>query len=319
MRNSILTPLDSAAGENISNINTLHDLMTTAKFDFDVEKTSLHTPEGDDVPGKFLLRRTDNNFALGVVGNRYNPIDTERMLEPFHEMVQQFGAHYESAGLIRGGKKCWVSATLPGNFLIPGRTHDIIEQRIVAMMSHDGLGRNSYFTLAHRVVCNNQLRLLTDAAQKSLHGFTHTKNWENSLENAHAGFAAALQMRVNLEKILKQLAEVKMNESQVRNFSNRLYRVSKDKKTTTRAEKRTEQLVELFKHGMGNQGNSRWDALNAVTEMLDHHQRKNYKTQAQERIASQNRFMSNNISGYGDSIKQRALSLLTDRELTFAN
>lgn len=314
---STLTSLDTRAGEDISDTTSLPELLEKAQLNFDVEKTTLHTPEGDEVPGRFLLRRSDTNHTLGVVGNRYNPVDNYTMLEPFHQLVLDHGAQYESAGVIRGGKKCWVSATLPGQFHVPGRTNDIIEQRIVAFLAHDGLGRNSYFTLANRVVCNNQLRMLTDNAQRSKYGFNHTRNWENNFHAAAVGFEAAIKTRVQFEKTIVHLNKMKMNPDQVRSFSHRLYRIKNAEDMSTKAKNRTEQLVNIFKHGAGNCGSTRWDALNAVTELLDHHNTKNHKTQAHARIASQNRFVSNNINGYGDSIKQRAVRLLTDSEITF--
>ena len=60
----------------------------------------MHTPEGDEVSGKYLLRREDNHFVLGTCSDRYNIVDNEDMFAPFDETVKDSGAVYESPGLL---------------------------------------------------------------------------------------------------------------------------------------------------------------------------------------------------------------------------
>lgn len=317
MNESTLVSLDHRAGENISDITSLDQLLSTSNLDFQIEKTSLYTPEGDEVTGKYLLRRTDNKFNLGVVGEKYTPIDTRFTLEPFHNMVKVHKAQYESAGLVRGGKKCWVSATLPSRIQVPGRTDDIIQQRVVCLINNDGLGGNSYFSLANRVVCNNQIRMLSKQANNSQFKFRHTKNWETGLQDAAVGFNEALKARAEFEQVIMYLSKLKMTEREMEVFTHRLYNVKDKNEMSTKSKARTNRLVELFGHGAGNNGTTRWDALNAVTEWVDHHSGRSYKTRAQTLIANQNRFITNNFSGSGDRIKQRAVNLLNQTEVSF--
>lgn len=317
MNESTLVSLDHRAGEDISNISTLDQLLSTSNLDFQVEKTALYTPEGDEVTDKYLIRRTDNKFNLGVVGAKYTPIDTRITLEPFHNMVMIHKAQYESAGVVRGGKKCWVSATLPNRIQVPGRTDDIIQQRVVCLINNDGLGGNSYFSLANRVVCNNQIRMLTKHANNSQFKFRHTKNWEAGLQDAAVGFNEALKARAEFEQVIMYLSKFKMTEREMVTFAKRLYNVNDKEEMTAKSKARTDRLVELFGHGAGNNGTTRWDALNAVTEWVDHHSGRSYKTHAQTLVANQNRFITNNFSGTGDRIKQRAVNLLNQTEVSF--
>lgn len=309
--------LDTAAGTDVSDSTNLDEIMTRAGLDFHVEQTELFDPEGEPIPGKRLLRREDNQHVLGVVSKRYHTISNRAMLEPFHELVQYHGAKYESAGMIGGGKKCWVSATLPSGFTVPGRTGDHIQQRIVSLFNHDGLGKNAYFSIAHRIMCNNQLRLLTNAANNSEYSFRHSKNWETYHDSASEGFRNAIDSMIQFEETVKVLNNIAMHPDEIENFMKRLYRVDMKKPTTRQRERKIEKARDLFIRGMGNVGETRWDALNAVTEMLDHHQSKRYKTPGLARRARENRFVSNNLSGYGDSIKQRALKLLVNPDNKF--
>ena len=311
------TSLDNAAGIDISSISSLDNLLKTANLDFDILQDSIFTPEGEEIKDKTLLRRSDNKHILGVVGSKYTPVNTRTMLEPFHEVVQQYNATYESAGVIRGGKKCWISATMPGSFTVPGRSEDVINQRIVCLISNDGLGRNAYFTLANRLMCNNQLRLIMDQANKSQYSLHHTKNWERQFSAATEGFREAIKAQARFEEIVGTLSEVKMTTGEIEVFTRHLYNLHDQKVQTPQALKREEQMKVLFVRGQGNLGESRWDALNAVTELLDHHRNRKSKTKIGARRSLENRFIRNNLSGSGDSIKQRAVSLLLEHDGKF--
>lgn len=315
--NNTLVALDHAAGLDISNTDNFDDIIKQSGFDFEVEKVPVHDPEGEEIVNRRLLRRADNHKMLGIVSDRYVSVDTKTMLEPFHELVTLHGATYESAGVIGGGKKCWISATLPSGFSVSGRDEDVIQQRIVALINHDGLGKNAYFSLANRIVCNNQLRLLMDHTNASDYGVTHTKNWETRFEQASAGFKLAMDSMIHFEKTTKQLSSMPMKESQIDVFGRMLYKIDKKTSLSPQAVKRTNRLKELFKKGHGNHGETRWDALNAVTEMLDHRVEGTNKSPTAIRQARQNRFFRNNLSGYGDMLKQRAVRLLINSENTF--
>lgn len=315
--NNTLVALDRAAGQDISKTTNFDDIIKQSGFDFEVEKVPVHDPEGEEITNRRLLRRADNHKMLGIVSNRYVSVDTKTMLEPFHELVTLHQATYESAGVIGGGKKCWISATLPSGFSVSGREDDVIQQRIVALINHDGLGKNAYFSLANRIVCNNQLRLITNTANASEYGVTHTKNWESRFEQASAGFKLAMNSMVNFERTVKQLNDMPMKQSQIDTFGRMLYKIDKKTSLSPQAVKRTNRLKELFKSGHGNHGQTRWDALNAVTEMLDHRMEQINKSPSAMRQARQNRFFRNNLSGYGDMLKQRAVRLLIDNKNTF--
>lgn len=309
--------LDTEAGVNISQISTLDEILQQARFDFEVEQTPVFTPEGEEVPNKQLIRRADNKHVLGVVGSKYTSIDTRTMLEPFHDLVTMHGAMYESAGLIRGGQMCWISATLPSSFVVPGREKDKIQQRIVCSVNHGGVGKNAYFSLANRLFCNNQIRLITKSANKSDYGFRHTKNWEDNFTQAAEGFKEAIESMIDFETAAAQLNNTPMKEDEIAIFMKRLYRMDLAKPLTPRGERKADKLKHLFKSGAGNIGETRWDALNAVTELLDHHSNRRFKTPSLKQRARERRFVSNNLSGYGDSLKQRALKLLLNTEKKF--
>ena len=189
---SKLIALDARVGKDISDLTSFDDVMNATGFDFSTERVHPHTPEGNEIENKWLIRRTDNKKILGFVGNRYTAVENDKMLEPFHRLVRTYNAQYETAGLIEGGKKCWISAVLPDTFKLKNRPEDEIQQRVMALFSHDGTKRNAYFSIANRIFCNNQLSLICHEAAQSNYTVSHTKNWEQQWIAAQLGFEAAI-------------------------------------------------------------------------------------------------------------------------------
>lgn len=316
-----LVRLDDRIGVNIKEASNFDTVMKEAGFDFDVEKVPACNPEGEELSGYFCIRRSDTRQNFAVMRKRYTPIPMDEMFRPFHEMVQEFGAEYESAGLIDGGKKAWMSAKLPNSFTLKSRPSDAVDNRIMALGTNDGTKRNAYFGISHRISCNNQLRTIMQSANESDYWISHTKNWENRLEQAKRGFHAALSGLQQFEKIANSLDKIKMTANECRGFTNLLLPDpvrEKDKdgkdievRATSRISNRREKIVDLFANGAGNLGATRWDALNGLTEWVNHHNNIG-KLEKGGRRAAERRMISSLMGGPSDQLMQRGLKLLID-------
>jgi phage/plasmid-like protein (TIGR03299 family) len=316
-----LVRLDDRIGVDISTASDFDEVMKMAGFDFDVEKVPAHTPEGDEVPGYWLIRRTDTLQNFAVMRKRYTSIPMDEMFRPFHEMVQEFGAEYEGAGLIDGGKKTWISARLPNSFALKSRPDDKIDNRIMALGTNDGTKRNAYFGMAQRIFCNNQIRTIMKSANESDYWISHTKNWENRLTQAKEGFHAALRGLQAFEAIANKLDTANMTVDECRGFTTQLLPDPERKKDskgkeievrhTSRIPNRREKIVDLFANGVGNLGATRWDALNGLTEYVNHHNNI-AKLDKGGRRAAERRMVSALMGGPSDQLMQRGLNLLTD-------
>ena len=322
-----LISLDTRARDGVFNENAdLADVMSSCGLDFEIELVPVHQPEGNEVESKKIIRRTDTHDVFGVVGNKYNVVQPQSMLKPFDNMVRTYGARYESAGVISNGKKCWVSATLPDSFKLKNRKEDEIQQRIMVLIANDGMNRNAYMSVANRVFCNNQMKMISRAANQSRYGVKHNHMWEDQLIDAELGFSNALALCKEFESNANILDSMKMTPNQMRGFVHQLLpfdttpELKKDKvkleRKKAKLESKREEIVKLFSEGAGNQGVSRWDAINAVTEFLDH-RRVNYKTDETAAKKEKSRFVSNVISGGGDRLKQRAFDLLINKHNTY--
>ena len=77
-----------------------------------IEPTMDDDGVGEDhivVPGKFATVRTNpvNGFTepLGVVGNQYVPVQNEDHTDLLNALVDESGAHFETAGALWGGRR----------------------------------------------------------------------------------------------------------------------------------------------------------------------------------------------------------------------
>ena len=316
-----LTKLDERVGVDISDVSDYNQVMRSAGFDFEVEKTPVLDLEGKEITGHFNIRRSDTKQTFAIMRKRYTAIPMDEMFRPFHEMVQEYGAEYESAGLIGGGKKAWISAKLKDSFTLKNRSNDKVDNRIMAFGSNDGTKRNAYFGIAQRIFCNNQLRTIMQKANESDYWISHTKNWKEQLDLARKGFESALRGLASFEKVANLLDKKDMTSDECRGFATLLLpdpERKKDEKgkeievrSTSRLVNRREAIVDLFANGAGNLGATRWDALNGLTEWVNHHNNAG-KLEKQGRQAAERRLVSTLMGGPQDQLMQRGLNLLVD-------
>lgn len=271
---SQLTSLDNRAGTDLTGEQDLGTVLERADLNFEVEKVPMYTPEGNEVTGKYLLRRTDNNFVLGTCGSRYHIVDNKSMFEPFDSIVQSTGAVYESAGLLSHGKTCWVSARLGDDFKV---RDDAFQRRVIMLVYHNGLQRNSYFGYNNRVICNNMMASLNNQSRKHGIGVKHTPKWEDSLDLAVEAFKESIRESDLFARDISALAATKMTKLQAVRFALKFFNDFKPIKhkdrtarSKTRNHNKVEELMHLFEEGMGNEGKTRYDMFNAMTEFLDH-------------------------------------------------
>lgn len=326
MSNNLVSLDSRASAGEIKRDASLSDVMHTCGLDFETELVPVHTPEGNEVPNKNIIRRSDTKRVFGVVGAGYRVVSNLDMLEPFHRMVKSFGAQYESAGVISDGKRCWVSATLPDTFKLKNRKNDEIQQRIMALISNDGLNKNAYLSIANRIFCNNQIQLINRRANESNYKVRHIGDVDQQLIQAQLGFENALSLTKEFESNANVLDGMKMTKNQMRGFVHQLlpFEVTPElKKDKTRADRklarldaRREEIVRLFDEGAGNIGQTRWDALNAVTEFLDH-RTVNHRDENVAKKKTNSRFVSNVISGGGHRLKQNAMNMLINDRHVF--
>ena len=303
------------AVEGVQNISKKSDLYDKLGLDFEVESVNLGEATGDDSYDRFYgLRNNKSGKVYSVVGRKYTPIQNHELIDAFDEVRGMYGGKYKAAGVMRGGSRIWVQAELPEkySFDIPNRKGDSINSMITMLIGHDGIISNCIFPTSMRGACNNQFVAMTRESTRD-YRIQHYSNYSDRLDVVKSVFAKNINSLKNMYTGFAKLDSKAMSKTELYNFLGEVYPMKdeEDERMVTRHN----DIAALFSRGAGNLGQSRWDAFNAVTEYVDHHQ---HSTRMANAIENKNHeYIQNRIGslstpgGQMDRFKRRALNLLT--------
>ena len=118
---------------------------------------------------------------LGVVGRDYTPVQNEACAELLDLLVDASGAHFETAGSLRGGRRVFITLRLPDGIRVAGI--DDLDLYLALSTSHDGSTALRVDATPVRVVCANTQRL---SLKRSVghYTFRHTTNIKTKIAQA---------------------------------------------------------------------------------------------------------------------------------------
>lgn len=300
--------VDEKIGTKIEAQQTLSDIIKQCRLDFKLEKQPIFDKDGRVIKDNFLIRNITDNVDLGIVGSKYEIVPVESMLEPFDKIVRDNGLIYENAGIIGDGAKCWVSARFEDPMKLKFRPTDLIENRIIALISNDSSYKNSYISLNKRIFCNNQYKMMNAQAADGLR-IQHTINHQRKIDESHKIIQNCITAGQHFMEKANYLNDKLMSEIEARGFVDKLFPTRTRTKQAHRTEHKKLMILELFRSGKGNIGKTRWDMFNGVTEYFDHYNNTK-KIEKFGRPALERRFVNNLIFGEGVQTKAKALELL---------
>src|SRR5210317_1118016 len=142
-------------GVEVSNDLTPEQMMIKAGLDWEVDKESVFTASGIEVPGKkALIRKSDGNI-LDMVGDDWNPVQNSEAFQFFSEFVLAGDMEMEVAGSLKEGKNVFALAKVKESFSILG--NDQVDSYLLFSNPHQyGKAIDIRFSPI-RVVCNNTL------------------------------------------------------------------------------------------------------------------------------------------------------------------
>ena len=103
---------------------TSSDAIIKAGLDWTVSTKELETIDGIDVPNYFATVRDTDSSVLGVVGNRYTPIQNLECFDFLDTVVDDSDAKYETAGSLYEGRVVWLLLNL--NKPVQGQVNRVI-------------------------------------------------------------------------------------------------------------------------------------------------------------------------------------------------
>ena len=189
------------------------DALRLAGLNWKVLQEPVYTENKELIQGyKANVRDTDRK-VLGVVTDRYKVIQNEEAFA-FTDTLLGEGVRYETAGSLQEGRRVWMLARLPREFIIGGER---ISPYMVFSNTHDGSGTVKTALTPIRVVCNNTLNLALRTAKRSW-SMIHTGDISGKIEEAKNTLLLADEYMTALGQEFENLRKIKLSEKQVLDY-----------------------------------------------------------------------------------------------------
>ena len=189
------------------------DALRLAGLNWKVLQEPVYTENEELIQGyKANVRDTDRK-VLGVATDRYKVIQNEEAFA-FTDTLLGEGVRYETAGSLQEGRRVWMLARLPREFIIGGER---ISPYMVFSNTHDGSGAVKTALTPIRVVCNNTLNLALRTAKRSW-SMIHTGDISGKIEEVKNTLLLADEYMTALGQEFENLRKIKLSEKQVLDY-----------------------------------------------------------------------------------------------------
>lgn len=266
------------AGWDVRKVPEFAHVPATITEDGVQEAVSLET-------GKFSTIRTNPitgqpEVLGGGLGPNYTVIQNEAHAELLNTLVDESGAHFETAGALGNGATVFLSMKLPQHIDIQGHDGmDTTDLYLVASNSHDGTSAFRLMVTPVRVVCQNTLSAALRSS-KNRFSIRHTsgagKNLQIVREALGMTFRYVEDFTTQAQFLADRDLDVPKAESIVRDvfgFPQGVDAITKQsERSQTIQAKRVSAITRLWTDAGTNQNlrGTAYGLYNAVVEYMDH-------------------------------------------------
>lgn len=214
-------PFDYKGAINVEECKSSKEVMEKAGLNWTVEKTEVfaslpvetelgQSTELVKVPNAFANYRTDCNIPLGLVKEKYTPVQNIEAFSFFDDAIGKDKAIFQTAGFFGNGERIFVSAKLPQNILVNG---DPVENYLVFTNSHDGSTGVKVLFTPIRVICENTLNAAIRNATNFV-SFRHTKSVHDNIQIAKEILGICEKKIGFLQEQFGEMNKIKMKDAQ---------------------------------------------------------------------------------------------------------
>lgn len=256
-------------GIQIQEAPTSEKALWLAGLDWKVLQKDIYTDGRIQIPGYKANVRDSDGYVLGVVTDRYRVIQNVEAFA-FTDALLGKGVRYETAGSLQKGKKVWMLARLPKEYIISGER---ISPYLVFSNTHDGSGAVRVAVTPIRVVCNNTLNLALHTAKRSW-SMIHTGDIREKIQEASDTLFHAEEYMDKLGKEIDELRNTDLTAQQVKEYIEILLPMEKEptpaqNRNTLRLRRDMEQRY-YDAPDLQKVGNNAYRFINAVSDFATH-------------------------------------------------
>ena len=245
------------------------DALQLAGLDWRVLQEPIYTAMEELVDGYKANVRDSDRKVLGVVTDRYRVIQNDEAFA-FTDELLGAGVKYETAGSLQGGRKVWLLAHMPHEYIISGER---ISPYLLFSNTHDGSGAIKVALTPIRVVCQNTLNLALANAKRSW-SMIHTGDIKEKMQEARDTLFLAENYMDELGKEFEALRMKKLTDKQVMEYIEILLPIEDG--STPQQEKNMKRLREDMKiryfdaPDLQGVGKNAYRFVNAVSDFATH-------------------------------------------------
>jgi phage/plasmid-like protein (TIGR03299 family) len=281
---SLREPAWHGLGTVFSEEVTTAEMLKLAHLDnWNVRLEDVAIPEGfaSDRSFSFVTRtnpfNSEQNDVLGVVGERYVPLQNEDLFD-FGDLMLDGGGRWETAGSIKGGRQVFGSLALERETVLdPNGVSDKVNTYLLINTSHDGSVAIQASITPVRVVCANTLNLALSSLKgnkgvKQSFKIRHTATASGKVQQAREALGLANTYMDKFDKLAQEMISKEINKAKFDEIVALAYPApEKDAKGSFKKYNDKIDLIQSIYVGEYNNtiSGTAWGAFNALTERLD--------------------------------------------------
>lgn len=189
------------------------EALEIAGLDWNVTQEPIYTDMGERIEGYRANIRDMDRKVLGVVTERYKVVQNQEAFA-FTDSLLTEGVRYETAGSLQGGKRIWLLAHMPHDYIISGEKFN---PYLLFSNTHDGSGAVKVALTPIRVVCQNTLNLALTTAKRSW-SMMHTGNIQGKIQEAKETLLLAENYMDSLGQEFESLRKKKLTDKEVKDY-----------------------------------------------------------------------------------------------------
>jgi phage/plasmid-like protein (TIGR03299 family) len=281
---SLREPAWHGLGTVFSEEVTTAEMLKLAHLDnWNVRLEDVAIPEGfaSDRSFSFVTRTNpfnpEQNDVLGVVGERYVPLQNEDLFD-FGDLMLDGGGRWETAGSIKGGRQVFGSLALERETVLdPNGVSDKVNTYLLINTSHDGSVAIQASITPVRVVCANTLNLALSSLKgnrgvKQSFKIRHTATASGKVQQAREALGLANAYMDKFDELAQQMIQTEITKAKFDEIVALAYPApEKDSKGSFKKHNDKIDLINAIYVGQYNNtiSGTAWGAFNALTERLD--------------------------------------------------
>jgi phage/plasmid-like protein (TIGR03299 family) len=244
-----------------------------------------------EIPDRFATVRTNPVTGatdyLGVVGLDWRPFQNEEAAELLNVTVDEAGAHFETAGSLRGGRQVFITMKLPKHIMVGGV--DRVDLFLAALNGHDGSRAIRVMLTPTRIVCaNTQQIAMHDAV--AAHALRHTKNVGQRVQEVREALRLVWRAADDFQAAAERMINATLVVDEFEQIVDRVW-PAKAGGGQVAERNRTErklQLVQLLTQADTQAAirGTRWAGYQAIAEYVDHFSAKTAQAAALQVLTS---------------------------------